>query len=82
MISGCIDGRVIRGKHNGRQPPNFKAGEQYGVPVPAMFIYYAETFEHEHDPINTERCRVAVEAVSLSRLETNQLLPRRQLATV
>lgn len=33
--------------------------------------------EHEHGPENTERCRVALEAVSLSGLETSQLLPRR-----
>lgn len=34
--------------------------------------------EHEHGPKNTERCRVVLEAVSLSHLETSQLLPRRR----
>lgn len=33
--------------------------------------------EHEHFPKNTERCRVVVEAASLSHPETSQLLPRR-----
>lgn len=34
--------------------------------------------EHEHGPENTEHCRVVSKAVSLSGLETSQLLPRSQ----